>query len=412
MASVTSLAKVSCSSRKNYRVNPPHRANESWRRDRKTPEISGNKKQSGGGSNKATKLRHISSATKNYDNQQHTQQQEGHHQKALVVDQQRHNLLQRYEQWAQPAVILDKTEPSSPTGSTNACINESASGTPDKDALPQPLLDGGQGENSVFTIAFARPHGYVNADADAGNSPTSFPPNKEERHQPNHPFLHNGNAVHGQLTSVHAHQPNGSTMGQTDTSVTNHLEGLLPPIIEATGEPVAGRDIEKLRLQNKRQRHALQEQQEQTSVWTIHQGDEQLPTPTPLPETWRGDMCPSGIATSHPAGELLQDWSQLGCPMRTGRPWSTAEMWEAVERGPYQSALSSEALDHFATEAIKKVNAGQSRIVEWNSIKDNPPPAKDIAHRSHPAQVTGFLFHPGSILPITAKKQRNFTVGQ
>jgi hypothetical protein len=320
-----------------------------------------------------TKVRHISSPTKNYANQKHEQQHEGHRQKALAVGQQLHNLSRRYEQWAQLAVILDETEPSPPTVSTSAGINSSAIGPPDEDALLQPLLDGGQGEHIDFTTAFARPYGDVNADADAGNLPTSSPPNKEERNQLNHPIPHNGNAVHGQLTSVHAHELNGSTMGQTNTSVANHLEGLLPPTIEATGEPVAGRDIEKLRLQNKRRRHALQELQEHTLAWTTHRGDEQLPKPTPLPDTWRGNMCPSGIATSHPAGELLQEWSKLGCPMRTGCPWSKAEMWEAIERGPHRSALSSEALDHFAAEAIEKVNAGQSRIVEWDSIKDNPP---------------------------------------
>ncbi len=78
----------------------------------------------------------------------------------------------------------------------------------------------------------------------------------------------------------------------------------------------------------------------------------------------------------------------MGCPTQTGRPWSKAEMWKAVERGPHRSALSGEALDHFAAEAIEKVNAGRSRIVEWNSIKDNPPsqlkisPIAAIPHKS------------------------------
>ena len=124
---------------------------------------------------------HISSPTKNYINQKHKQQHEGHHQKALAVGQQLHNLSRQYEQWAQPAVILDKTEPLPPTVSTSAGINSSAIGPPDEDALPQPLLDGGQGEHIDFTTAFARPHGDVNADADAGNSLTSSPPNEEER---------------------------------------------------------------------------------------------------------------------------------------------------------------------------------------------------------------------------------------
>jgi hypothetical protein len=50
--------------------------------------------------------------------------------------------------------------------------------------------------------------------------------------------------------------------------------------------------------------------------------------------------------------------------------------------------LSDEALDHFAAEAVEKVTAGQCRIVEWDSMKDNPPgqlkisPITAIPHKS------------------------------
>ena len=81
---------------------------------------------------------------------------------------------------------------------------------------------------------------------------------------------------------------------------------------------VSGKDIKKLRLQNKRTRHTLQEQQQHKSMWTTHTGTTMLPATTPLPDKWRGDMCPSGIATSHPAGGLLSEWAQMGCPTRTG----------------------------------------------------------------------------------------------
>jgi hypothetical protein len=90
----------------------------------------------------------------------------------------------------------------------------------------------------------------------------------------------------------------------------------------------------------------------------------------------------------HPSGELLKEWVQLGCPTRTGRPWVKEEIWEAVERGPHQSALSDEALDHFAVEAVKKDTTGQCRSVEWDSMKDNPPgqlkisPIAAIPHKS------------------------------
>jgi hypothetical protein len=60
-------------------------------------------------------------------------------------------------------------------------------------------------------------------------------------------------------------------------------------------------------------------------------------------------------------------------------PLTKAEIWEAVERGPHRSALSTEALQHFADEVKEKVAAGQCKTVEWDSIKDNPPPQLKIS---------------------------------
>ena len=41
--------------------------------------------------------------------------------------------------------------------------------------------------------------------------------------------------------------------------------------------------------------------------------------------------------------------------------------------GPHRSALSQEAIAHFAAEASKKVCTEQARIVAWDDIKDNSP---------------------------------------
>ena len=54
-------------------------------------------------------------------------------------------------------------------------------------------------------------------------------------------------------------------------------------------------------------------------------------------------------------------------------------MWAAVARGPHQSALTPNVLNHFAAEAIKKVRTNQARIVAWYNIKDNPPPQLKIS---------------------------------
>jgi hypothetical protein len=98
-------------------------------------------------------------------------------------------------------------------------------------------------------------------------------------------------------------------------------------------------------------------------------------------------MCPAGIATVHPAGDMLAEWSQLGCPTKTGMSWSKPEMWEAVAHCPHQSSLSPEALAHFTEESIEKVQAGQAKLVTWDNIKDDPPaqlkilPIAAISHK-------------------------------
>ncbi len=59
--------------------------------------------------------------------------------------------------------------------------------------------------------------------------------------------------------------------------------------------------------------------------------------------------------------------------MNGGWPWSKQEITEAVEHWPHKSALSQDALQHFAKEAAEKVAVGQATVVDWDSIKDNPP---------------------------------------
>ncbi len=106
------------------------------------------------------------------------------------------------------------------------------------------------------------------------------------------------------------------------------------------------------------------------------------------PQVYRNSMCPTGRALAHPATGLLTEWATLGCPTCTGKPWTREEIWEAVARGPHQSALSPEALAHFAEEAAEKVRTKQARIVLWDDIKDNPPeqlkisPIAAIPHKS------------------------------
>ncbi len=66
------------------------------------------------------------------------------------------------------------------------------------------------------------------------------------------------------------------------------------------------------------------------TLWTTHTGNSILPPKHEHPIDYRNKMCPAGIAMLHPAGELLAKWSRLGCPTKTGQPWSKEEMWEAM----------------------------------------------------------------------------------
>ena len=118
--------------------------------------------------------------------------------------------------------------------------------------------------------------------------------------------------------------------GVVTPSATQALQGLQPPILEQTGRLLTGAKTDKLRLQNRRRRHALQEQQVPTTLWSTHTGHASLPPNQVRPLEYCNEMCPAGIAMSHPAGELLSEWAHMGCPTKTGKPWSKEEMWEAV----------------------------------------------------------------------------------
>jgi len=111
----------------------------------------------------------------------------------------------------------------------------------------------------------------------------------------------------------------------------------------------------------------------------MYKGDYDLPDPVAPLETHRGEMCPSGLALHHPAADILKEWATYGCPTRTGKPWTRAEMQAAIERGPHRSALSDEAIAHFKAEVDEKVRIGQAKLVAWDAIKDDPPPELKIS---------------------------------
>ncbi len=167
-------------------------------------------------------------------------------------------------------------------------------------------------------------------------------------------------------------------------------EGLKPPRLEETGGAIHRDNKTKMRKENNCRWWQLKLEQIKESQWTAHQGNTSN-TLMPHPHTavgYQNSMCPSGRALAHSAAGLLSEWARLGCPTQTGQLWTKEEIWEAVARGPHWSALSPEALAHFAAEAAEKVHIKQANIVAWDDIKEDPPrqlkisPIAAIPHNS------------------------------
>ena len=166
-----------------------------------------------------------------------------------------------------------------------------------------------------------------------------------------------------------------------DMEVGENLLG--PPTLAATGRGVRGVDTDNLRRQNKRRRNMKLLHQDKYSQWRMHQGSIFIGE-----QEWeerervggRGKlMYPRGRAVAHLAGGLLKEWAEYGCPTVTGENWTRDQMVAAIARGPHKSAMEPAALLHFKAEVEEKVRLGQARVVEWETIKDNPPPQLKIS---------------------------------
>ena len=149
---------------------------------------------------------------------------------------------------------------------------------------------------------------------------------------------------------------------------SDETDGLRPPQLSNTNAPVTGRDKAKLRKSNRHLQQKRQREQEEHMQWTSFTGEFCLPGSLPPVTAHKNQMCPLGLARLHPAGDLLYEWSQLGCPTMTGRPWTIDELEAAIARGPHKSAMSPNAMAHFASEVDEKVKAGQAHTVLWDDI--------------------------------------------
>jgi hypothetical protein len=170
-------------------------------------------------------------------------------------------------------------------------------------------------------------------------------------------------------------QDSDQTTGDLNLTIIPTWEGLNPPQLETNGAAVSGKDWDQLHKENKRHCHNLKATRDYTAQWTAFEGTGMpiAPTDHALRPPHRNSMCLMGQALQHPVASLLSNWAQLGCGTKTGHPWTKEQMWEAVEWGPHCSALTLNAVAHFAAEVVEKVLINQAQIVQWEDIKENPP---------------------------------------
>ncbi len=184
----------------------------------------------------------------------------------------------------------------------------------------------------------------------------------------------------GKISCDKCVRPNENSVGLEGNNKTAEIrEGLHPPRLNDDSRVVIGSDRVQLRKENKKRRREAKAEQAQRAQWTVQQGKKEISEGRDKREQYRNAMCPTGYTMKHPAADTLRQWASMGCPTRTGRQWTKEEVWQAVARGPHQSALAPEALQHFADEAREKVDKGQARVVLWDDIKDNPPPELKIS---------------------------------
>ena len=88
-----------------------------------------------------------------------------------------------------------------------------------------------------------------------------------------------------------------------------------------------------------------------------------------------GLMWPRGtIANSHPAANMLHDYSNKGCPVDAGDNWTKQMILTALKRGPHVSAKDTKAMKYLYQETAEKLKGGYITTKTWGEIKHSYPP--------------------------------------
>lgn len=124
--------------------------------------------------------------------------------------------------------------------------------------------------------------------------------------------------------------------------------------------------MEKHGLKNNRMRIEKQlAQSRDVSYWCNHWGRFSIPTPRSGPSTYKGSMCPSGLALEHPVAQTLLNYASGGCPTNTGAPWTVKKMQAAIDCRPDETALDLLATNQLPEEVAEKERADQARTILW-----------------------------------------------
>ena len=102
-----------------------------------------------------------------------------------------------------------------------------------------------------------------------------------------------------------------------------------------------------------------------------------------------GLMWPRGLeAITHPAAQMLTEYSTNGCPIEMNKNWSLEHIMAALKRGPHVSTKQPDAKKYLAIETEMKIQQGFMSKVRWGDIKNNFPinlkisPLAMIPHKS------------------------------
>jgi hypothetical protein len=63
----------------------------------------------------------------------------------------------------------------------------------------------------------------------------------------------------------------------------------------------------------------------------------------------------------------------MGVSVDCGDPWSRQAIEESIKRGNHVSATTKEAIDLIKTDVDYQIKAGFTKLIPWETIKDDPP---------------------------------------